>query len=90
VPARLAPTPYLGPRGFRHERLPDLLHGEHGRRLDVVPLLLKEHVLGFLLAALLALGHALVLADRHLAKVGGEARGVKTGRDGETRGVAFF
>ena len=64
-------VPYLGTSGACHKSLAHLLHREHGGRLDVIPLLLEEHVLGLLLASLLALGHALVLADRHLALMGG-------------------
>ena len=62
---------HLGTSGASHQSLADLLHGEHGGRLDVIPLLLEEDVLLLLLSSLLALGHALVLADRHLARMGG-------------------
>ena len=107
----LASGTHLGARGAGDQGLADLLHGEHARRLDVIPcrsggvvdgdasrsasrtarwaehgkkpsrvrgkippgigagertLFLKEGIQGLLLAALLPLGHALVLADRHL------------------------
>mmetsp|Transcript_10498 Transcript_10498/g.25684 ORF Transcript_10498/g.25684 Transcript_10498/m.25684 type:complete len:267 (+) Transcript_10498:131-931(+) len=56
----------LGTLGAGHKSLADLLDGEHAGGFDVIPVLLREDVDGLLLATLLALGHALVLTDRHL------------------------
>ena len=37
-------APYLGPLRAAHERLADVSHGEHARRLNIIPILLRERV----------------------------------------------
>merc|ERR1719163_2741794 len=51
--------------GLAHGRLARRAHRELGRRLHIVPLLLRERVDGLLLPALLALRESLILSNRH-------------------------
>lgn len=54
-----------GPSRFRYKSLAEVALLKERGSLQIIPLLLEERVPNFLLPTLLALAHALVLADCH-------------------------